>query len=299
MKKVKIFLLSLFLLSSNFLGKKVFAQEADTMLGVSPTIVEEVLTPGETNVRRVNIFNLTNRSIPIKSQVRDFVGTSDDEIDLDESISSKEWINVEPADFILEPQSSQEVVLTITPPINAAPGGHYASVFFNPVLPADFGLNKSPKVLTRVAVQQLYLVRGEMVEKMELGWFATKDDINFGSHLIFETNYSNNGNVHIVPRGKIFVENIFSKKNTEIDLENKVILPKSSRKIIKEVDSGLSMGKYRAKMTTYYGTEQKKLESEWYEFWILPIWWQIVLTLVLGITMIIFIRVFKFIKNAK
>ena len=43
-----------------FFLNKAWAQDLNvTMLGVSPTIIEQVLTPGEVNVKKIRVFNLT------------------------------------------------------------------------------------------------------------------------------------------------------------------------------------------------------------------------------------------------
>lgn len=278
--------------------KNAWAEEPvkdQTILGVSPTIIEQVVTPGETQERKIKLFNLGNRPLPIKVQVRDFVGTIDNEVEISRAVSAKEWISVKPADFIIDPQMAKEISISVSPPIDATPGGHYASVIFNPVVPNDLSTNNQSKVLTRVSIQALYLVKGEMKERLKLAEFKAKENLSLDGRVGFWISLQNEGNVHLVPKGTVTIKPVWLGENTESTFENKVFLPQDTRRIEFNLDRPLKIGKYRAELNVAYGSDNNKTELRTVEFWAVP--WEYIVVGVL--TAFILLSMMKYMKRIK
>ncbi len=300
MKKVLIIGLVGIIMSLVFLfaGKYILAENGVTdeiVLGVSPTIIEQVLTPGETQNRKIRLFNLGNRPLSIKVQIRDFVGSIDSEIEVSQAVSAKKWISVDPSDFIIDPQQSKEISISVSPPINATPGGHYASIIFNPVVPVDLATSSQPKVLTRVSVQALYLVKGEILESLKIAEFKAKKYFFWDKNHSFWISLKNEGNVHLVPKGYIKVEPIwFGEKREEI-FEKKVFLPKDTRRFSLEMAKSLPFGNYKAELSIVWGSENKTTVLESADFWVIP--WEIALICLL--TPLVLIFMMKYMKRIK
>lgn len=249
-------------------------------LGVSPAIMEMVLTPGETVKKSIKIFNNSNRPLPIKASVRDFLPV--DDIVIDESVSAKSWVQIEPADFILEPQKVREILLTISPPLSAEPGGHYASIFLNPVLPEGMGVN-GPQALARISVSQLFLVKGEIREKMVLERILAPSLVWGKKDIPIEISLKNEGNVHSLPRGGIVVFKD-GKAEESLALDSKIVLPRNSSKI-ELAFQPKRFGKYRLVTNLSYGAENRLMETKNLEIIVLPDYWQIILVVCLTVVL--------------
>lgn len=253
---------------------RVLALENQTTIGVSPAIVETVVNPGEITVQKIRIINSNNRPVPIKAMIKDWVGNNDMQTELGETISAKEWIEIEPADFIMEANSSRDILITILPPIGATPGGHYASIFFNPVFSQDEIINQSgPRIIPRVAVQLMLLVKGEMQEKLQIVNFEPSQMIFWGNSPSFKLEIGNFGNVHLVPRINLKLEKVWPAGGiSSVIEENKVIIPGQKREL-KLVSKIQNWGKYKVNGEIEYGTFQEKTSLNESFFWILPPVW--------------------------
>lgn len=204
------------------------------------------------------------------------------------------WIKIDRSPIVFSEKKKRiNVPFTIDVPEEAEPGGHYGVIFFSrepEVRKEAVSLGIGGKLGTLILVK----VTGEIKEEGKLIEFNTEDGKSFYNRLPvnFIVRFENTGNVHLKPRGKIEIKNVFEriKETLLVNEENKNVLPESIRKFTltwKKGDSGLlqevpgifltrfffelkkekrnfAFGRYVALLTLEgYGTKEKML-------WIIP-----------------------------
>lgn len=295
MKIVLTILLLLPLLTSNL----VLAQDLDdynntqSAIGVDPAIIEEVLDESTPSQKVINISNLSNLALPIKTTKVSF--TPQDKLNYPEDkleiYDASSWISISPedTDFILQPQSTKKVTLTIQQPPDASPGGHYATVYFEPLIPAELISQRSVFVYGRAAVLVFMQTRGDIVENLKINKFTT-GSLSESSVLNFNMEYENIGNVHLLPSLKINLYDDLQNTLIEtIQLNPSLIIPGTQKVITESIDSKLTLGKVSAQMVITYGASNLVLTSERVSTIILPY-------KALGIIVIIFL-LFLFLRK--
>ena len=240
-------------------------------LGVSPAIIEEVLSPGQSTTVPVTVFNLTNIPLPIRGAVRSFIDTPDNlSLEKLEVFDSSNWFSLSQSDFILQPNQERTLTVTITPPENAEPGGHYATIYFQPLIPQSALSTRSLYVSNRVGVLAFLILPGDISEKLTVSTIKTPEFTQYGPIEITVT-LTNSGNIHAFPSGIITITNMFGKESAQIPITPGFVLPDSSRDFITWWEKGLLFGKYSIRFSGTYGNDQQTLESQPYSLWVIPI----------------------------
>lgn len=243
-------------------------------LAVSPAIVEHILTPGKSKQFTLRVTNLTDFPLPISGSVKNF-------ITLEQVISSKnlalydasKWFTITEPDFILQPKQTRAVSVSISPPSGSEPGGHYATVYFQPLLPAGALTPSTAYLSARVGSLAFLIVPGALDERLIVQGFKTTG-LQQSSPIDFTIDTENSGNVHLSPNGKITLTNIFSNKAGETTIRQGVILPGTKKTFNASFDRSLPPGRYTATATITYGAEQKTI-TKTEVFWIIP--WVLIL----------------------
>lgn len=245
-----------------------------TALGVDPAIVELVVDEAKPTLQKVLLTNLTVKPIPIKVSKQSFTFADRSEIPPDklDIYDASSWITIEgyDKDFILQPLEQRHVVLKITQPKGASPGGHYASIIFQPLLPDEFISQQSLFVYARIAVLIFMQVKGDIIENIEVKDFEIST-FNESVPIVGELTLKNNGNTHTRPLGEItFWDDLQNKMLKAVPLEPAVILPGLEKKIKVEFIDDITIGKVSAKASLLYGADNTPVESEKKEFYIVP-----------------------------
>lgn len=250
---------------------RVFAQEQSrqSALGVSPAIIEIVLDPGKKKETKVSVFNVTNFPLPIKGSVKSFVPKEEIAEEAEEIFDASAWIKINPADFILQPREKKEVKITIIPPQEAEPGGHYATVYFQPLVPVEVLSPQTAYLTARVGVLVFLIVKGEIVEKAWLGDLQTVKFRQFGP-IEFTALFRNEGNIHLLPSGEIKIFDFRGREVETLKISPVTILPKATKELVVKWPKKYLFGKFTTQAKILYGSEHKKLESDPIEFWVVP-----------------------------
>lgn len=251
-------------------------------LVVSPAILEHVLTPGEPVPFTVQVQNVIDFPLPIKGFVRGLAVEEHTDLSKDERarLDASQWFTIENPDFILQPKQVRTVTGTIQPPANADPGGHYATVFFQPLVPAEALSPTMVYVNARVGVLSFLIVKGDIDQKAQLKTGLKTAGLAQGGPIEFTFSIHNSGNVHLLPSGKVAIYNMFNTRVANLDIPRGIVLPNSSREYTIKWDGPGASGKYRAELTAEYGPENLKLTKTTTIFWIVP-WVKILLGSVL------------------
>lgn len=265
----KVTLIFIICFSFPYFCHPVFGQNNQSTVGVSPAIIESILLPNSSKRSTVYVYNLSENPLPIKSTVQKMIPQEEINDNQENIFSSESWINIEPKEFILKPQERKEIKINIKIPKNAEPGGHYATILFEPLIPQTSS-TKSVGIATKVGILAFLVVKGDIVENCEIISFNTKK-FWLSIPINLEITLKNTGNIHLLPRGKIVIRNLRKKIITVLPLNNNMVLPQTSKPINIEWTKNNIFGRYTAELELNYGSENQSLKSNSIVFWFMPI----------------------------
>lgn len=253
--------------------KPVYAssiQPVSVALQVGPAIIETIMAPDEMpEETSISIYNSTNFPLPIKGAVREFLAREEIEPRAKTIFDASSWITLDPADFILQPKATQTVAVSIDPPQNAEPGGHYATIYFEPLIPQEVISPENSYISERVGVLVFLIMKGDIVQSARMGTARTIPFRQFGP-IDFAIPIKNEGNVHLRPAITIDIYSMRNKKVKQLIVPSSIVLPRTTKIYQTQWDKKFLLGKFRAQAHALYGSEGKKLTSEMIEFWVIP-----------------------------
>jgi len=274
----------------------------DFVLG--PGKVDLVLDPGEKATQQIMVTNRLGRDENFKIELEDFSGSND----IDQTVklfgeakgpySMKDYIKPEITEFSLKHGERMIIPLEITIPEDSEAGGLYASVLVSTVpSDEDAKLNEGQtRLISRLGTLFFVRVAGDVNESGTLQEFKitpSPKGLYEEGPIPFEVIFKNEGNVHLIPSGKIEIKNLLDKKVGEVTIDKYFAMPDSLRSRIVNWESGFLFGRYTATLTLDKNYQQKSSESDQMEvsFWVIP--WKIILVAVVAI--IIVFRLIRFV----
>lgn len=253
---------------------------AKTAVQIAPTYLDCELQPGETYVNQTfNIFNPSHSETQVMEPhildlfVEDETGSYKILEEPHKQFALSKWVAVSPQKVTLEPLEIQKLTLTITPPKNAEPGGHYAML-----LVPSHSPEKDPEEPKGVLVQPvggvgvplLTTIPGEISWEGQLLEFLPIPFKNLGP-VDFKLRFQNTGTVHYKPYGKIEIFDFLGNRVGEIEILPTRVFPQTIRRLETTWERLLLIGKYRAKATLHYGKEgEEKTGTAEIAFWAFP-----------------------------
>ncbi len=279
-------------------------------LTISPSRIETSGDPGQTITKKILLVNETNESETLYPSFTNFEaqGESGTPVFVEPKDDLGTWMSISGEALTLRGGESKEIVLTISIPSDATPGGHFAAVFWGTTPPSQSG---AVSVGSKTGMLVLLSVSGEVQESMGLVDFGTRG----GQWLYrmlpvgFQYRFSNQGGDRVKPVGTITVRSILGWRVAKIDA-NPVegnVLPNTTRKFLPEWSKGSSVeekkqyealpysfgralkqewnnfavGIFRAQLKTEFGTEDQRVTSKSVYFIVFP--WELLLVLIPGI----------------
>lgn len=279
------------------IGQPAAAQAMDeeqsiskSALAVSPAIIEEVLTPGEPTSFTLQVHNVTNFPLPIKGFVKNLNVQSEELEKTDkERLDASQWFVIEEPDFILQPDQLRTVKGIIQTPADATPGGHYATIYFQPLVPEEALSPAMAYVNAKVGVLAFLIVKGDIEQKAELAEPLHTTGLVRHGPIKFTFAIRNTGNVHLMPTARLMIYDVRGRKVETLKTPIGLTLPNSTKQYTVEWKGGSRLGKYRAELVVSYGPENTELPKTTANFWIMP--WIEILTISLLIAGIVwFVR---------
>ncbi len=299
-------------------------------LTISPPKIEIDGAPGDVINQVIKLYNEEGRDNVFFAEVQNFQArgemgepgfTQSAEKD---GFSLASWIEVSTEPIALSAGERREILFKVIIPQNADPGGHYAGVLFSTTPPGKETGAASIGISGKLGPLILLKVAGEIQESGKLLEFDTKNGTKFFTRkpVEFYIRFSNQGNIHLKPRGEIKIKGIFDITSTPDSLAvNETegnVLPNSVRKfetvwgkadnkIAEENNAGFveelknewrnfAFGKYQADLILSYGSEGQQVEKS-LEFWVIP--WRIITCLAIGLFILIIILKFGIKKYNK
>lgn len=141
------------------------------------------------------------------------------------------YLHFDANQFVVDPQKEREISLRISDRADLRPGGTYVAVMVRAV-------NKSATAQQSVlpAFASMLLIRkidGEIRNLSLTNFGGRKTAISIKIPDSIDVTFQNNGNVHLIPRGEIIVEDIFGRvlKQGTLNEESFYVLPDTQRTI--------------------------------------------------------------------
>lgn len=283
-------------------------------LVVSPLPVALETKPGQRIATELKLKNVGLTTERIKISVMKFGAEGEDGtpklLDLEPSDTFDDWAKFSENNFEAEPEVWKSISMTIDPPAEAAFGYYYAIVFSRADAEQQIQPNQA-NLLGAVASLVLLDVQAPGAKReAKLTEFSMPKNVYEFLPTEFTVRMQNSGNVHVAPRGNIFIrkggaENI---SLLEVNLDKGYILPDSSRKFTAAWEDGwpvykvvtadgkveldengkqnnkldwnsfnpskLRIGKYTAHLVMVYNDGSRDVPVEGYvSFWVIP--WRI------------------------
>jgi hypothetical protein len=281
------FLLStLFLLSTNI----CHAQVATNGLSAIPPRSEIEVKAGQANTQSIKVRNESTETKTITISVRDFIvsdnqGTPNFIDNLSDSLNNRwaasSWIQLSTTSLTLKPGETKSLNLTVMPPQNALPGGHYAAIIYSPNT-TSIGASTGAAVQTNVGTLVYVTVPGDINQSALIQSFSAPKFSEFGP-IDFDATIKNSSDIHIQPVGSIIVKNWLGGKTAQLSLNQTNIFPYTTRDFQNTLDKKWLFGRYQATMQAVYGTAGGLISATIF-FWVIP--WRFILLIIAAIAII-------------
>jgi hypothetical protein len=267
----------------------------DFVLGPGKT--DLVLDPGEKTTQQITVTNRLGVDKDFKLEIEDFSGS----YDTDQTVvlfgeakgpySLKDYIKPEITEFSLKHGERIVIPLEITIPEDSESGGLYASVLVSTV-PGKEEAEKNKgqtKIISRLGTLFFVRVTGDVNESVRLQTFktgATPYGFYEKGPVPFEIVLKNEGNIHVIPSGKVEIKNLLGKKVGEVTIDKYFSMPNAIRERVVNWESSILFGRYTATLTLDKNYQQKPNETEQMTttFWVIP--WKILLVVFVGLLIV-------------
>lgn len=249
------------------------AQSSASVLKLEPVLNEMTAKPGDRVVRQITLTNLSNIPLPIKGYARQFSATDElgdsDFPDNPDQKSVQQWFSFDTADFILQGHDSRTIILTIQIPNDAEPGGHYATVFFQSLIPKEILSQTTISLASRIGALFFLVVAGDVHTRGTLAEFSTAK-VHQQTPVELAIRFTNTGNVHVRPASTITITNWRGSTVAVIDDDGQIVLPNKTRRWnVVWSPVGWAFGQYRASIVTTIDAGAKSEQSS-ITFWVMP-----------------------------
>ena len=325
------FILTLVVLS--FAVCKSFAQTPTNYdVTISPIFFDLSADPGSTVTNKIRLRNNTNYPLAIKLGVEKISADLNGNITLktDSSDTTLGWITFQNPTFVAQPLEWTDIPFSINIPKDAAYGYYWTITFAQD---KTSPLSRSGVSLTGAAAVPILLDVQKAGAKIQgkLTKFSTDSNFYEFPPVNFQVNFVNSGNVHIRPKGSIFIKDWLGRQLAVLNVnpEQSAVLPNSERSFQSNWDDGfitvepkteygqpkldkngkpetelkinwskildLRIGRYAATTLLVVSTPQRDIPySAETSFWIFP--WKVVL-LILAVVVFAGIGFYNTIKN--
>jgi hypothetical protein len=264
-------------------SKAVAQQQTDqTGLSVSPAIFELIVEPGEAQQKTFYIRNITDTAVPVRVSTEELAPT-EEQIDksLSNSFNASSWINLSEQNHILNNKESRPITATVQVPKTAEPGGHYATILLEPLVPAVAVSGQSgSQAAAKVGVLVFITVKGEARHQLTTHSSPGISFLQTLAHISIDAAIANTGTVHELPTAKVIVRNIFGGIEAELPIQPRVVLPNTIKTTSLQWQAPFLFGIYSAQIEGVYGSSQTPLQSDKKVFIVLQ-WFPLVLLSVL------------------
>lgn len=221
---------------------------ADVSLRISPAIIELAAEPGGKGSQPLTIGNGGTDPVDIAAAVEPYKGA-------DGERSAVDWLNVEPAEFRLEPGEERAVDVDIDVPRGLKSGGRYALVTFTTGVGTAAG--NGAAIAGKLGAAFLVTVKGKGKLERAVGLEHFAPFLEPDGRIGFRALLRNDGNIHVRPAGAVAVADEAGKPLAALDLEGPTsLLPGDEALLAGHGSLPLPTATYRADALVDYGGEK-------------------------------------------
>jgi len=241
---------------------------------VSPPTYNLTVKPGEIIQKSIKVTNPSElEPLRLKATVSDFVVSGDAGVPVKVTSTASgrylasPWFSLDEPEFTLDPRGQMTVTAVITVPRDVTPGGHYAGVFFEPVIRLDKS-QTSAYASTEVGALFELTVEGDIKYDALIKDFKPSQNFYEFGPVDFTATVENQSDTHITPRSSITIKDMLGREVETIKLEEPNIFPFAARSLTGEWDQVWGLGRYEATLSVTYG--QGLETSRTLYFWVAP-----------------------------
>jgi len=295
--KTIIFLL-LLATGYSLLTPTVKAQSVEGLSAIPPRL-EATVNPDGVNSQIIKVRNESSQEKSINVSTSDFivndnVGTPTivNASEKDNRWAASNWIQISPSSFKLKGGETKSLTLTITPPANALPGGHYAMVIHSPGDQISITDSTGASIQTKVGTLVYITIPGNITQNAIIKNFSAPKFEEFGP-IDFTTTIQNLSDIHIKPAGNITITNMIGMKSfVQFNKDGVNIFPGKTRDFENQLNKKWLFGRYKAELNAAYGTAGGVATATIF-FWVIP--WRFLI--LVGTAIAVIIAVILIIKN--
>lgn len=294
--KIIIFLL-LLTTGYSFITPKVKAQSVEGLSAMPPRL-EVTVNPDGAITKTIKVRNESNTDKTISISIEDFIVndnigtptivTASQE---DNRWAASSWIQVSPSSVKLKAGETKTLNLTVMPPKNALPGGHYAMVVQSPEGQTTLNATGST-VQPRVGTLVYITIPGDITQNAVIKNFSADKFFEFGP-IDFATTIQNLSDIHIKPAGNITITNMVGMKSfVQFNKDGNNIFPGKTRDFENQLNKKWLFGRYKAELKAAYGNAGGVATATVF-FWVIP--WRFLILVATAVAVII--AVILIVKN--
>ncbi|MFH0853701.1 MAG: hypothetical protein V1853_04835 [bacterium] len=307
------------LMSAVLLGGFFIAQTANALTLIPPSF-ETAVDPGVSLDTTIKLYNETQNTLQLYPEAVSFTAdgeTGNPTYVFDElEVGAATWFDLPTGPVTLGAGERIVIPITINPPADAEPGGHYVTVFFGTEPPDTTG-SGSVSIGTKLGSLFLLRVFGDVEEAGTIVEFLTEDGATSFNHLpvTLFTRFQNTGNIHLRPAGNITIKNILGGETAvlEFNPNGGATLPDTIRRYeniwekaqITEADGNIwsdfwtgfsnewnnfALGRYTATVDISAGNGSLVTDSASVSIWIWP--WRVLTIFFIALVIVILLLIF-------
>ena len=267
----------------------VIAQQPVLGLEVTPFLLDLEVDKGAEFTSQIDVANRSNGPLAITVEPRDFLPGEEGQPQFvpdssinDPTFSLASWVNVKTeTEFVIDPGEVVTVPFTLTPPTNTEQGTHYGAILFS-----YSGAGSEAGSEIRQSIGTFILVRyGQAREMGETKLVPSHRVLWNADKVTFENQFANTGNVHVQPKGEIYIKNMWGSivATPFVNKDAANVLPKTDRTFLNTwYPSSFAFGRYTAESVITYGRGRLEARDK-KVIWVLPLYLLVVLGVVLAI----------------
>lgn len=222
---------------------------ADISIDVSPAKYELQTAPGKTETFPILVRNTSTSAVHITAAPFDFeVGSSGNYVFSapgKNPYSVAKLITINPREFDLEPNTSQQVRFSVDVPANAA--GEYSSIVFFTTRPtrAQRGVSIAERIASKIYIDipESTHFTGEIDD-------VSAKALSDGQHYL--VGFHNTGNVHVYLSGRVEIKQGGSVID-KVTLPTGMLVERAGKRLVDAVGKKLPPGSYQAVALIDYG----------------------------------------------
>ena len=268
----------LLLLATNYLlfTNIVKAQVSEGLSAIPPRL-EVTVKPDGVVSQTIKVRNESTKEKDIIISIEDFIVNDDkgtptiiSSTSEDNRWAASSWIQVSPSSVKLKGGETKSLVLTVMPPANALPGGHYAMVIHSPDDQVSIVDTTGASIQTKVGTLVYITIPGDIRQDATVKEFNAPTFSEFGP-IDFKTIIQNLSDIHINPTGKITITNMFGLNTDNLEFNNQKsnIFPGKTREFENQLSKKWLFGRYKAELNAAYGTVGGVASAVIF-FWVIP-----------------------------